>query len=232
MWIRGRVVWRLPLARTRTRRGGHARQKLAQFPDLFCQVSVHSRDPVVRASDWPWAKNRFLLVFCRMSPSAKAVTSPLLGPFDHCRSYGVPFHVTQNRIEMIIFLGWNCFVRPLMQVAGSDGMMMQIPATPMRCGQLLHETPQVTILQRPQDQMPVIRHEAIALKNPKKTLEKQKLCFYDFLRDVFVARFSGERRQGARCLLGISRSQISGCKSSGSGTRAAGWPPNHSVFSK
>jgi hypothetical protein len=70
-------------------------------------------------------------------------------------------------MEMIIFLGWNCFVRPLMQVAGSDGMMMQIPATPMRCGQLLHETPQVTILQRPQDQMPVIRHEAIAQNTHK-----------------------------------------------------------------
>ena len=55
-------------------------------------------------------------------------------PFDHGRSYGVPFHVTQNRIEMIIVLGWNCFVRPLMQVAGSGGMMMQMPATPMRCG--------------------------------------------------------------------------------------------------
>ena len=44
----------------------------------------------------------------------------------------VPRHA--KPIEMIIFLGWNCFVRPLMQVAGSDGMMMQMPATPMRCG--------------------------------------------------------------------------------------------------
>ena len=77
----------------------------------------------------------------------------------------------------------------------------------------------------------------IELKNPKKTLDKQKLCFYDFLRDVFAARFSGERRTGVRCLLGISRSQVSGCKSSGSGTRAAGPPitrffPNDWVFPK
>ena len=189
MWIRVQVVWRLPLAMTVSRRGGLGRQRFALLPDLFCQGLVHSRDPVVSAWDWPWAKNRFLLVFCRMSPSPKAVPSPLLGPFDHGRSYGVPFHITRIRMEMIIFLGWTCFVRPLMQVAGSDGMIMQ-------------------------------------------TIDKQKLCFYDFLRGVFVARFSGDRRQGARCLLGISRSQISGCKSSGSGTRAAGWPPNHSVFSK
>jgi hypothetical protein len=47
-------------------------------------------------------------------------------------------------------------------VAGSDGIMMQMPATDMCCGQPLHETRQVAILQRPQDQMPVIRHEAIA----------------------------------------------------------------------
>ena len=78
-----------------------------------------------------------------------------------------------------------------MQVVGSDGMMMQMPATPMRCGQLLHETPQVTILQRPQDQMPVIRHEAIALKNPKKTLDKQKLCFYDFFERCFCGEVLG-----------------------------------------
>ena len=75
------------------------------------------------------------------------------------------------------------------------------------------------------------------LKNRKKKVDKQKLCFYDFLRDVFAARFSGERRTGVRCLLGISRSQISGGKSSGSGTRAAGPPitrffPNDWVFSK
>ena len=44
----------------------------------------------------------------------------------------VPRHA--KPIEMIIFLGRNCFVRPLMQVADSDGMMMQMPATPMRCG--------------------------------------------------------------------------------------------------
>ena len=75
------------------------------------------------------------------------------------------------------------------------------------------------------------------LKTHKKTLDKQQLCFYDFLRDVFAARFSGERRTGVRCLLGISRSQISRCKSSGSGTRAAGPPitrffPNDWFFQK
>ena len=68
------------------------------------------------------------------------------------------------------------------------------------------------------------------LKNHKKTLDKRNLCFYDFLRDVFVARFSGECRTGARCLLGISRSWISGCKSSGSGTRAAGCPKSLGFF--
>jgi len=76
------------------------------------------------------------------------------------------------------------------------------------------------------------------IKKFKKTIDKQNLCFYDFLRSVFVARFSGERRTGVRSLLGISRSQISGCKSSGSGTRAAGWPqitrffPNDWFFPK
>ncbi len=66
MCIRVRVVWRLPFARTLSRRGSLGRQRLAQLPDLFCQRSVHARDQIVRASDWPWAKNRFLLVFCRM----------------------------------------------------------------------------------------------------------------------------------------------------------------------
>ena len=40
--------------------------------------------------------------------------------------------------------------------------MMQVPVTHTRCGSPLQETPQVTILQRPQDQLPVIRHEGIA----------------------------------------------------------------------
>jgi len=50
--------------------------------------------------------------------------------------------------------------------------------------------------------MPVIRHVAITLKNPKKTLDKQTLCFYDFLIRVFAARFSGERRTGGEIFAG------------------------------
>ena len=36
----------------------------------------------------------------------------------------------------------------------------------------------------------------IKFKKTQKTLDTKPLCFYDFLRGVFAARFSGERRQG------------------------------------
>jgi hypothetical protein len=70
----------------------------------------------------------------------------------------------------------------------------------------------------------------IELKKSKKTLDKQNLCFYDFLRGAFAVRFSGERRTEARRFLGISIvvlwMQVVWVGDSG------GWSPNHSVFSK
>ena len=69
----------------------------------------------------------------------------------------------------------------------------------------------------------------IKFKKNKKTLDKHLLCFYDFLRGVFVARFSGERRTGARWLLGI---WIVGLWMQVVGDSGGWLAPNHSVFSK
>ena len=85
-------------------KGRHRRTEAFTASRSFFQGLVHTRDPVVRAWNWPWTSNRFLLVFCGMQPTPKAIPSPILDPFDHCRSYGVPFHIMQNRIQMMIFL--------------------------------------------------------------------------------------------------------------------------------
>jgi hypothetical protein len=66
-------------------------------------------------------------------------------------------------------------------------------------------------------------------KITKKLLTKNVCGFMLFLRGVFVAMFSGARRTGAKCFLGIS---IADLWMQVVWDSAAGWPPNHSVFSK
>ena len=78
----------------------------------------------------------------------------------------------------------------------------------------------------------MIRHEEITLKNNKKTLDKQKLCFYDFLRGVFAARFSGERRTGGEIFAGDFSIADLGMQVVWVGNSGGWLAPNHSVFSK
>ena len=103
------------------------------------------------------------------SPTPKTAPTPVFCPFDQCGTHRIALHIAKDRVQMIVFLDRKRLVGSLIQMAGSDGVPVEVPASNVGRRQSLHETPQVSIVQRPKYQVPMNRHQAIA-QNPNEHL--------------------------------------------------------------
>jgi len=84
---------------------------------------------------------------------------PLLGALYQIRAQSVALDVTANGEEMDVLLYGKGLEASLIQVPGSGGRAMSVPALHMRESYQAHEIGEVSVLLRPQNQVPVIRHQ-------------------------------------------------------------------------
>ena len=92
----------------------------------------------------------------------QATPAPLVDVFDHVRSVSVSLDVPRNLIEIVVSLHRKRLVSALVDVAHANLLAMFLPIADMGDGELLHKGTQFSVFFRPQNEMPVIWHEAIA----------------------------------------------------------------------
>jgi len=73
----------------------------------------------------------------------------------------VAFHVPAHDQEMVVHLNRKRLEPSLVQVAAAGGLMMGMPELGVRLGESAGEARQVAVAARPDDQVPVVGHEAV-----------------------------------------------------------------------
>ncbi len=100
------------------------------------------------------------MVGCSQTPPG-----PGLGSFHQPGTQGVAFDIATHGVEVVVALNGKRLVGSLVQVPVPDTVPKQAPATHVRRGQTLHEAAQLAVGARPEEQVPVIGHQAPG-KNP------------------------------------------------------------------
>jgi hypothetical protein len=77
------------------------------------------------------------------------------------RSQGIALDITRDGQEMRIGLHRKRFEAALIHRAGPGGVMMRMPALRMRDGNPAEDLGEFSILTRPEEEMPVIGHQAV-----------------------------------------------------------------------
>jgi len=116
---------------------------------------VHPSCPPARQGHW---EGNYRHAALRLTPT-KTRPQPLFCTIHQSRPQGITFDIPQHRHKMIVLLNRKCFESPLPHMA-TGPIVAMVPAY-MRRQQPLHEPTQVPILPRPEDQMKMIRHQAV-----------------------------------------------------------------------
>lgn len=69
---------------------------------------------------------------------------------------------------MLVFLDWECLESPLPDV--SARLVMTMVSADMRCQEPLHPSAEVAVARRPEHQMEVVRHQAIAQNSHREPI--------------------------------------------------------------
>jgi hypothetical protein len=125
-----------------------------------CLRHVHVIDPVGLAGERPGRKE--LAVFRGAAlPAEKAGPLPLFGFPHEIRSQRVSLHVACERVKVVVFLNGKRLEAALVNVARSARMTMRMPALGVRQCQPADKPREFALLSRPDNEVPVVRHEAI-----------------------------------------------------------------------
>lgn len=89
----------------------------------------------------------------------QAGPGPVLGFLDQASSKGIPLNVADDRSEIIVFLDRERFESALPHVTA--GMVVPVVATNMRGHQPLHPGAEVTIADRPDNQVKMVGHQTV-----------------------------------------------------------------------
>ena len=95
-----------------------------------------------------------------MKPRPKTSPAPILCVLGQLRAFGVPFDIATDGVKVIVLLDGKRFVGSLVQVPKANAPAKESPATNVRGGEPLHEIAQLAVLARPENQMPMIGHQA------------------------------------------------------------------------
>jgi len=95
-----------------------------------------------------------------MPPAPQARPTPIFRSLDQARLQGVSLHVTEDSKQVVVGLDGEGFVGSLVEMPVADGPSMQMPTSNVRCGEPLHEQPQLAIVLRPEHKVPVVGHAA------------------------------------------------------------------------
>ena len=122
---------------------------------VYPRVPIRWRiDGPILLKHQPW---RSLLL-----PPGQARPRPSSGRCYQIRTQGVSLDVSADDQQVLIALDRKAFESSLVQRAGAGGVMMGVPTLGVGHGQQPHELAQLIVLARPQHQVPVIGHQAVA----------------------------------------------------------------------
>lgn len=147
-----------PLSLAKRLTADHTLPQTLQLLSLF--IRIHPAQPVGRSRDGP-VTHQGLLMGVSVGRPPQATPPPGFRPLHQSSPEGVALHVPAHRQQMLVGLDHEGFEPPLIQMPCSDRLPMGMP--PLRMGerQPAHESRQVTILSRPDDEMPVVRHDTV-----------------------------------------------------------------------
>jgi hypothetical protein len=83
------------------------------------------------------------------------------------------FDVTTRMQKMDVVLNSDSTVSPLIDATGSDGAPVSVPPHAVGACNKLHETPEIPVVSWPQDEVKVIRHDAVGQDAHGHLLEAQ-----------------------------------------------------------
>ena len=138
--------------------------------DLFDADAVHPRRPVFRQRHGTVAQHDRLVGF-GFGANGQAAPCPIAAAFDRRRPPGVAFDVPQQRQVIAVALDGKAFVTPLIDMSDADGLVGGVPAVGVRGRDPLHKRRQVAVRPRPQHQVPVVAHQAIAAQPHPEPLD-------------------------------------------------------------
>ncbi len=142
-------------------KGGTAIDRAAQGLELGLILrSINPLCPVARARERPCTEKCARLgVAVGVAP--KTAPTPILGPFHEPRAQGVSLYVATDRQEVGVGLHQKGLESALVEMATAGASPMGMPALGVGERHKAHEGRQIPIVTGPQEQMPMIGHEAI-----------------------------------------------------------------------
>ena len=129
--------------------------------DLLDAEAVHPRRPVFRQRRRPVAQDNRFIGF-GFGAEGQTTPGPIAAAFDRLRSPGIALDIPHQRQVITAALNREALVPPLIHMPDADGLVSRMPPVRMRRRHPLHKRRQVPIRPRPQHQMPVVAHQAIA----------------------------------------------------------------------
>jgi hypothetical protein len=94
-------------------------------------------------------------------PAGQAAIRPELGTVDEPRSQGIALDVAAQHQELALFLDWDRAISFLIDVAKASRASTHVSTPNVRTGQPVHVARKITRPRWPEDEMPVVGHQAI-----------------------------------------------------------------------
>ena len=118
------------------------------------------RQPIAWALYRPVTKPRRQFIVS-LIPPPETRPLPVFRTSHQLHSQGIALHIARDGQEMLIGLHRERFEAALIDGAGPGGVMVGMPALRMGDGDPPQDFGECTILSRPEEEMPVIRHQTI-----------------------------------------------------------------------
>jgi hypothetical protein len=153
------------------------------------QRPIDAQDPIARSGHWP-AGQPFTQRRARVLPLPEARPAPLFGPFHEVGPHGVAFDVASDGKKVFVGLDRKRFESSLVDRAGAGGISMGVPTLRVGHGEPTHGFRQLAVGPRPEQQVPVIGHDAVAQQTRPGALDG---LLQDALERLVVGRAIEER---------------------------------------
>ena len=101
----------------------------------------------------------------------ESAPSPLLGTLHQFGAHGVGLDVAAEREEVLVLCHGKALVSPLVQVSCPPAVIVLVVPADVRHPDPPHQPPQRNVGPRPDDQMPVIGHQAVSQQSHRITLQ-------------------------------------------------------------
>ncbi len=126
-------------------------------------------------------------------PRPQAAPSPILGPFGEFGADGIPLDIPQHAQQMFIPFDRKTLESALVYMPLPGSLVMSMPTLRVGLSEPTNERGKFTIFPGPDNQMPMIRHQAPAEQSRRRSSDR--LEHYFFKREII--RFLAKQRLAA-----------------------------------